>query len=93
MDVIEGFYCIILVVSTLVCPPQGYLIVPKYFEKGELDACREDIKVLVDDLADSLFKAGKIKGTHMHAHTHTHTHYMQTHTYTQGYTHIHTSKS
>ena len=44
------------------CPPQGYLIVPQFFDKADLDACRRDIEVLVDELAAKLFKAGKIKG-------------------------------
>jgi len=40
---------------------KGYLIVPQFFDKADLDACRRDIEVLVDELAAKLFKAGKIK--------------------------------
>lgn len=32
-----------------------------FFKKEELDACREDIKILVDDLAKKLHDGGKIK--------------------------------
>ncbi|KAJ8308228.1 hypothetical protein KUTeg_013102 [Tegillarca granosa] len=40
---------------------EGYMIVEDFFKREELDACREDIKNLVDDLAQKLYDAGKIK--------------------------------
>ncbi|KAK7484969.1 hypothetical protein BaRGS_00023747 [Batillaria attramentaria] len=40
---------------------QGYVIVDSFFKKEELDACREAIEVLVDDLANMLYTGGKIK--------------------------------
>ncbi|XP_005105567.1 uncharacterized protein LOC101849867 isoform X4 [Aplysia californica] len=43
---------------------KGYLIVPEFFKKEELDACRKDIEKLVEDLAQWLYKAGKIKDLH-----------------------------
>ena len=36
--------------------------VDNFFQAEELDACREEIKALVEDLAQRLYKAGKIKG-------------------------------
>jgi hypothetical protein len=40
---------------------QGYVRLDNFFKKEELDACREEIKELVEDLAQRLYKAGKIK--------------------------------
>ncbi|KAK7104220.1 phytanoyl-CoA dioxygenase domain-containing protein 1-like [Littorina saxatilis] len=40
---------------------EGYVIVDSFFKKEELDACREAIEVLVDDLANMLFTGKKIK--------------------------------
>ncbi|XP_041351420.1 uncharacterized protein LOC121370336 [Gigantopelta aegis] len=40
---------------------EGYAIVENFFKKEELDACRVAIEGLVDDLAQQLYKAGKIK--------------------------------
>lgn len=41
---------------------QGFLIVENFFDKSDLDACREAVNELVDQLARKLFNAGKIKG-------------------------------
>ena len=41
---------------------QGYVIVDSFFKKEELDACRDAIDVLVDDLARVLYTSNKIKG-------------------------------
>ena len=41
---------------------QGYVIVDSFFKKEELDACRDAIDVLVDDLARMLYTGNKIKG-------------------------------
>lgn len=41
---------------------QGFLIVEDFFDKSDLDACREAVNELVDQLARKLFSAGKIKG-------------------------------
>ena len=40
---------------------QGVIYIEDFFEEAELQACRDDISVLVDDLANKLYKAGKIK--------------------------------
>ena len=41
---------------------QGYLIVENFFDtEKELDPVRKDIEVLVDNLANKLYDAGKIK--------------------------------
>ena len=45
------FYCL-----------QGWVIVPEFFKKEELDACRRDVEELVDNVANLLFENGKIKG-------------------------------
>eukprot|EP00105_Crassostrea_gigas_P035415 XP_019919563.1 PREDICTED: uncharacterized protein LOC105320112 [Crassostrea gigas] len=39
---------------------EGYLVVENFFRPEELNACRDAIKVLVDDLAKKLHDAGKI---------------------------------
>ncbi|XP_064606094.1 phytanoyl-CoA dioxygenase domain-containing protein 1-like [Liolophura sinensis] len=39
----------------------GYLIIDDYFDKSELEPVKDWIDDLVDDLAEQLFKAGKIK--------------------------------
>ena len=41
---------------------QGYVIVDSFFKKEELDACRDAIDALVDDLARMLYTGNKIKG-------------------------------
>ena len=38
------------------------MIVPEFFKKEELDACRRDVEVLVDNVANVLFENGKIQG-------------------------------
>ncbi|XP_046340454.2 phytanoyl-CoA dioxygenase domain-containing protein 1-like [Haliotis rufescens] len=40
---------------------KGYLIVDKFFSKEELDPCRKAIEKQVEDLAQKLYKGGKIK--------------------------------
>ncbi|XP_046548110.1 phytanoyl-CoA dioxygenase domain-containing protein 1-like [Haliotis rubra] len=40
---------------------KGYLVVEKFFSKEELDPCREAIEELIEDLAQKLYKGGKIK--------------------------------
>lgn len=46
------------------CILQGYVIVEDYFDKEkELDPVRDAITVLVEELAQKLFDAGKIKST------------------------------
>lgn len=39
----------------------GYVLVEKFFTPEELDPCKEAVSVLVEDLAQKLYKAGKIK--------------------------------
>uniref|UniRef100_A0A0B7BFG3 Phytanoyl-CoA dioxygenase n=1 Tax=Arion vulgaris TaxID=1028688 RepID=A0A0B7BFG3_9EUPU len=39
---------------------KGYLVVPDFFKKEELDVCRNDVETLVDDLAQMLYDGGKI---------------------------------
>lgn len=40
---------------------EGYVVVEEFFKPEELEACREDIKSTVEELAQKLYKAGKIK--------------------------------
>ncbi|KAK7103955.1 phytanoyl-CoA dioxygenase domain-containing protein 1 homolog [Littorina saxatilis] len=40
---------------------EGYVVVPSFFKKEELDACRDAISEQVDDLANMLYGGGKIK--------------------------------
>lgn len=40
---------------------KGYLVIPDFFTKEELDDCRKTTEELVDNLAKKLFEAGKIK--------------------------------
>merc|ERR1711963_807250 len=40
---------------------KGYVVVPQFFEKAELDACREATAEQVEDLANMLYQGGKIK--------------------------------
>ncbi|PVD25798.1 hypothetical protein C0Q70_13458 [Pomacea canaliculata] len=40
---------------------EGYVIVDSFFQKEELDACRLAIEAIVDDLAQMLYRGGKIK--------------------------------
>ncbi|RUS88917.1 hypothetical protein EGW08_003356 [Elysia chlorotica] len=40
---------------------KGWVIVPDFFRKEELDACRRDVEELVDKVANLLFENGKIK--------------------------------
>ena len=39
--------------------------VDNFFKQEELEACREEIKSLVEDLAQRLYKAGKIKSENL----------------------------
>lgn len=39
----------------------GFVIVENFFDKSDLDKCREAVNELVEHLAQKLFKAGKIK--------------------------------
>ena len=41
---------------------QGFLVINDFFYKEELDACRRDVGKCVEDLAQALYKAGKISG-------------------------------
>ena len=45
---------------------QGYIVVPDFFSAAELDPCKEAVNGLVDELANNLYKAGKIKGKAFH---------------------------
>lgn len=50
---------------------QGFVIVEDFFDKKILDDCREAVNELVEQLAQKLFKAGKIKGeTKLHSPLH-----------------------
>ena len=40
------------------------MIVEDFFRGDELDPCRKAMEALVDNLAQRLYKAGKIMGTH-----------------------------
>lgn len=42
--------------------PQGYVLVPQFFEKSELESVIAAICELVDQLAEKLYDAGKIRG-------------------------------
>lgn len=41
---------------------QGYVLVPQFFEKSELESVIGAICELVDQLVDKLYDAGKIQG-------------------------------
>lgn len=41
---------------------QGFLLIPEFFEKSELEPIITAICELVDGLAEKLYSAGKIKG-------------------------------
>lgn len=43
---------------------EGFVIVENYFLPKELDACRNAVDKLVDDLALKLYQAGKVKNLH-----------------------------
>ncbi|KAK7488659.1 hypothetical protein BaRGS_00020112 [Batillaria attramentaria] len=45
---------------------EGYVIVDEFFTQEELDACRVAIARQVDDLANLLYRAGKIKDLYTH---------------------------
>ncbi|KAH3847784.1 hypothetical protein DPMN_090115 [Dreissena polymorpha] len=45
---------------------KGYILIPDFFTKEELDLCRTTTEELVDDLATKLYNAGKIKETFEH---------------------------
>jgi hypothetical protein len=40
---------------------EGYIVVRDFFTREELDPCRSDIEVMVEQLAQKLYKAGKVK--------------------------------
>jgi hypothetical protein len=40
---------------------QGFLIIEDFFMEAELEACKNDVIDVVDDMASRLYKAGKIK--------------------------------
>lgn len=40
---------------------EGYVVVRDFFTRDELDPCRRDIEVMVEELAQKLYKAGKVK--------------------------------
>jgi len=46
-----------------ICLLQGYLVLDEFFTEAELQPSRDCIDVIVDDLAQKLYKAGKINGT------------------------------
>lgn len=41
---------------------KGYVIVEDFFKPEELEPCKRDIEKLVDEVAQKLYTAGKIKG-------------------------------
>ncbi|XP_076450424.1 1-deoxypentalenic acid 11-beta-hydroxylase-like [Babylonia areolata] len=43
---------------------KGYVVVESFFSKEDLQACRDAIDILVDDLANMLHRGGKIKNLH-----------------------------
>jgi len=47
--------------NELSCVFQGYLALDSFFKEEELNACKEAINSLVDELAHKLYNAGKIK--------------------------------
>ncbi|XP_076463481.1 phytanoyl-CoA dioxygenase domain-containing protein 1-like [Babylonia areolata] len=40
---------------------KGYVVIDSFFDKAKLDACRESIAQMVDDLAQLLYDGGKVK--------------------------------
>ena len=47
--------------NELSCVFQGYLAFDSFFKEEELNACKEAINSLVDELAHKLYNAGKIE--------------------------------
>ncbi|XP_052765897.1 1-deoxypentalenic acid 11-beta-hydroxylase-like [Mya arenaria] len=43
---------------------KGYLVLPNFFTKEEMEPCRKTTEELVDNLAKKLFEAGKIKNAY-----------------------------
>ena len=43
---------------------QGYCIVTDYFSRDELQPCRDAVGELVEEIAQKLYKAGKIDSTY-----------------------------
>ena len=50
---------------------QGFVIVEDFLPKEVLDAVRSDIEILVENLAQKLYKAGRISGKQIHTHIQT----------------------
>lgn len=46
---------------------EGFTVVEDFFTAEELQACRDDIDAMVDNLANKLYDAGKIKNLHKEA--------------------------
>lgn len=40
---------------------EGYLIIEDFFKPEELEACKDTLEILVEELAQKLYKAGKVK--------------------------------
>ena len=45
----------------MLCVFQGYLVIDNFFKEEELNTCKDAINLLVDQLANKLYSAGKIK--------------------------------
>eukprot|EP00041_Stephanoeca_diplocostata_P030764 m.939059 g.939059 ORF g.939059 m.939059 type:complete len:443 (+) comp23823_c1_seq9:90-1418(+) len=42
----------------------GFIFIPDFYKETELDAVREDVERMIDDLAVRLYRAGKLKSTY-----------------------------
>lgn len=52
---------------------QGFIIIKDFFKPEELNPVRDAIDGLVEDLAQKLYKAGKIKGSDIYMYIYTKT--------------------
>jgi len=52
----------------MLCVFQGYLVIDNFFKEEELNACKDAINLLVDQLANKLYSAGKIKSVYRWFH-------------------------
>ena len=58
----KDLHCVLSLMFVVNFSLQGWVIIENFFDKSKLDVCRDAVDVLVDELANKLYKGGKIKG-------------------------------
>jgi len=58
----KDLLCVLSLMFVVNFSLQGWVIIENFFDKSKLDVCRDAVDVLVDELANKLYKGGKIKG-------------------------------